>query len=144
MVAFHPQYLSRPDQLRIIDSRHQDQLLAPFPTPTGSDWRQVQIRLLDGHTASIVVGPAHGVYNFAQMGLVNRKNGNPSMQWQLLKAFAAGGGVLTWRSPQADRRNQKRRELLARSLREFFRIDSDPFSSQKNGWRARFTIGGPE
>jgi hypothetical protein len=114
-----------------------------FPTPAGTGWSQVQIRLVDGHTASIVVGTAHGVYNFAQMGMANMKSGNPSVQWELLKAFAAGYGIITWRSRQADRRNQKRRELLARSLREFFRIDSDPFLPHDNGWRARFTVSGP-
>jgi hypothetical protein len=44
------------------------------------------------------------------------------------------------RSRQADRRNQKRRERLARSLRAFFRIEGDPLAACGNGWRTRFMI----
>lgn len=115
--------------------------MAFFPTPAGACWSQVRIHLLDGHTASITVGNVRGVYNFAQMGMVNRKRGTPSVQWELLRAFASGHGILTWRSPQANRRNQKRRELLARQLRMFFRIDGDPIATHENGWRTVFAIG---
>jgi hypothetical protein len=76
------------------------------------------------------------------VGLANRKTGRPSVQWELLSAFAAGNGTLTWRSPQADRRNQKRRELLARSLRRFFRLEEDPFEPYSNGWRTKFQVSG--
>jgi hypothetical protein len=100
------------------------------------------MRLPDGHTASIQIGAVHGVFTYTQMGLANRKNGNPSVQWELLRAFADGYGSLTWRSSQADRRNQKRRELLAQRLRQFFRIETDPFVTSGNGWRARFSITG--
>ena len=130
------------EQLRweLVPQATADGAAVFFPTPPGATWSQVRIRLTDGHTLAASVGAAHGVFHYAQMGLVNRKNGAPSVQWELLRAFAAGAGRLTWRSPQADRRNQKRRELLARALRRFFRIDSDPFVPHDNGWRARFGI----
>jgi hypothetical protein len=115
-----------------------------FPTPAGATWGQVRLRLVDGHTVSVTVGAAHGVFNYAQLGMANRKTGNPSVQWELLRLFAQGGGVLTWRSPGAERRNQKRRELLARCLARFFRIEGDPFLACGNGWRTRFQVGGPD
>ena len=115
-----------------------------FPTPAGATWSQVRLHLTDGHTVSVTVGAAHGVFNSAQLGMVNRKSGNPSVQWELLRVFAQGGGVLTWRSPGAERRNQKRRELLARCLARFFRIEGDPFQACGNGWRTRFQISGPD
>ena len=68
------------------------------------------------------------------------KNGAPTLQWELLRQFAAGHGVLTWRSAGADRKNKKRRENLARHLERFFRIEGDPFIRQGNGWRAQFQI----
>ena len=111
-----------------------------FPTPPDATWGNVKIRLVDGHTASIIVGAAHGVYNYAQMGTVNRKSGAPSRQWELLRAFAEGHGALSWRNRQADRRNQKRRELLSRSLQAFFRIEGDPIVPFGDGWRAQFVI----
>jgi len=111
-----------------------------FPTPPNSAWGDVRIRLVDGHTAAVVVGAAHGVFSYVQMGMVNRKSGAPSVQWELLRIFAANHGILTWRSPQADRRNQKRREVLGRQLRGFFRIEGDPFVAFDNGWQARFAV----
>ena len=115
-----------------------------FPTPAGATWGQVRLRLVDGHTVSVTVGATHGVFTYAQLGMANRKSGNPTVQWELLRLFAQGDGVLTWRSAGAERRNQKRRELLARCLARFFRIGGDPFQAHGNGWRARFQVGGPE
>ena len=143
-----PNYLATPGAKRIMEEFRQTIVpdvpeaasTAFFPTPPNATWSDVRIRLVDGHTAAIVVGSAHGVFSYVQMGMVNRKSGAPSVQWELLRAFAANHGILTWWSPQADRRNQKRRELLGRQLREFFRIDGDPFETFDNGWQARFTI----
>jgi hypothetical protein len=111
-----------------------------FPTPAASLWTDVKIRFIDGHTVSVAVGDIRGVYNFTEMGMANRKNGTPTLQWELLRQFAAGRGVLTWRSAGADRKNKKRRENLAHHLERFFRIERDPFTRQGNGWRAQFQI----
>jgi hypothetical protein len=81
------------------------------------------------------------VLHYSQMGLANRKNGTPSVQWELLQAFAANEGLLTWKSPQASRSNQKRRENLAKVLKAFFGIKEDPFENCDGGWRARFVVG---
>ena len=124
----------------MVPSADDSSDMAFFPTPPEATWKDVKIRLVDGHTVSVCAGAAHGVFNYTQLGLANRKNGSPSVQWELLRAFAAGSGILTWRSPAANRRNQKRRELLARALQAFFRIDGDPIVSQDDGWRTRFAI----
>lgn len=111
-----------------------------FPTPAGAPWEKVFIRFVDGHTVSIRVGEASGTFNYTQLGMANRKNGNPTVQWELLYIFAKERGRLTWGSRKADRRNQKRREHLARDLRSFFRIEGDPFRTSGNGWEARFSV----
>jgi hypothetical protein len=114
--------------------------LAFFSTPAGASWSQLKMRFVDGHTVSVAVGGAHGVFHFAEMGMANRKNGTPTVQWELLRQFTAGYGILTWRSAGADRKNKKRRENLARNLQAFFRIDGDPFTPYGNGWQARFQV----
>ena len=115
-----------------------------FPTPPGARWEHVSIRFKDGHTVSVKVGSAADVYNYTQMGMVNRKNGDPTVQWDLLKTFADEHCVLDWSSKKADRKNQKRRENLGADLRAFFRIDGDPFrrTRDRKGWEARFSISG--
>lgn len=144
-------------ELRLLRSR--DDILSPFltanfrvpkdagalvffPTPPDASWGDVTIRFVDGHTVSIKVKSAGGVFNYTQMGMASKKNGEPTVQWKLLEAFAEEHGVLDWSSNKANRRNQKRRELLAADLRAFFRIASDPFrlTDDGKGWQARFLI----
>ena len=48
------------------------------------------------------------VCNYTQMGMANRKNGEPTLQWALLRAFAEERGVLDWdsrRKPTGATRN---------------------------------------
>ena len=113
-----------------------------FPTPPDAHWEDVSIRFVDGHTVSIKAKEAKGVYNYTQMGMASRRNGNPTVQWDLLQIIVDELGILDWSSRKADRKIQKRRELLARNLRHFFRIEGDPFrlTDDRRGWRTRFYI----
>jgi hypothetical protein len=114
--------------------------IAFFATPAAATWEHVEIRFKDGHTVSVKALAEQGVFNYTQMGMANRKNAEPTRQWDLLKAFAVARGHLTWDSPDADRKNQKRREILSKDLRAFFRIEGDPITSDGGGWRARFKL----
>jgi hypothetical protein len=115
-----------------------------FPTPPDATWGDVSIKFKDGHTVSIKVGNAAGTYNYTQMGMADERNGDPTKQWQLLQDFADEHGILDWSSSKADRRNQKRRELLAKDLKRFFRIDGDPIelTGEGKGWRVLFRLHG--
>lgn len=120
--------------------------MAFFPTPPDATWAAVQIKFKDGHTVSVRVGSAQGVFNYTQMGMASARNGNPTKQWTLLQDFAERHGALDWSSPRAHRNNQKRKETLAENLRAFFRIDGDPFEVTERagragkGWRTRFSL----
>jgi hypothetical protein len=117
-----------------------------FPTPPDASWGDVSIRFMDGHTVSVKAKSAGGVFNYTQMGMVDKKSGNPTVQWKLLKAFADERGTMDWRSKKADRLNQKRREILATNLRKFFRINGDPFrlTDDGKGWKTLFLISPDE
>ena len=58
----------------------------------------------------------------------------------MVQAFAEGHGLLNWQNRKADRKNQKRKDLLAADLQHFFRLATDPFTIEGDGWRTRFTI----
>src|SRR5262249_58676059 len=88
-----------------------------FRTPPQARWTDVKLRFLDGHTVSVEVLGERGVFHYAQMGMARASNAEPTVQWALLRILARGRGALTWASPHADRRNQKRRERLARDLK---------------------------
>ena len=113
-----------------------------FPTPPGACWEDVSVRFITQHQVHIRAREETGVYEHTQMGMANLRNGQPTKQWELLQTFAEARGELTWQDAGADNKNQKRRELLGRRLRNFFGIDDDPFEilPSQTGWRARFTI----
>lgn len=125
-----------------LPSRKEGDSMAFFPTPPDATWSDVSVKFMNSHTVSIRAKSAGGIFHYAQMGMASKKNSNPTKQWELLEAFGEGHGTLDWSSGKADRKNQKRRELLAADLRQFFRIDGDPFrlSDDGKGWRARFFI----
>ena len=124
----------------LAETRRRAGNMVGFQTPAGAKWEDVTISFLDGHRVSVKVRGVCGVYNFTQMGMTSGKDANPTVQWQLLDRFAEGHGVLDWTDRSADRKNQKRRELLARNLQAFFHIADDPIRAEGNGWRTRFAV----
>jgi hypothetical protein len=113
-----------------------------FPTPPGARWADVRVRFVDGETVAVKVVAVTRTLTYAQMGMADGRSGKATKQWHLLRGFAQGAGTLTWKSPAADRRNQKRRENLAKDLKAFFRIDGEPIvlTSDQKGWRTVFSI----
>ena len=111
-----------------------------FPTPAGAVWSDVSIRFVDGHTVSISVRGKTRRYTYLDIGMADKRSRQPTLQWELLHAFATERGVLNWSSSSATRRNQKRRERLADDLQEFFGINTDPFVYEEGGWRALFFV----
>ncbi len=113
-----------------------------FATPADATWDDVRIRFIDGETVSISVQGVAGRFLYSDIGMGSRKDRKPTKQWELLRSFARSYGALTWSSSGADRKNQKRRELLSKNLQEFFRIAGDPITltRDKKGWRTLFTI----
>lgn len=113
-----------------------------FPTPPETTWPEVEIRFKDGFTVSVNVLGERGVFNYTQMGMANKKDAEPTKQWTLLHNLAQEGGILTWDSQFADKKNQKRREVLAKDLHRFFRIEGDPIEPTKDrkGWQVRFKL----
>ncbi|QEL20711.1 hypothetical protein [Limnoglobus roseus] len=131
--GFHAGHVPRPDAAAAV---------AFFPTPADAGWADVRIAFLDGERVSVRVGTARQAVNYTQMGLADGRNGSANKQWLLLRAFAAEGGRLSWKSPQAGPKNQKRRETLARSLQQYFRIADDPIVLDVDGksWRTLFAL----
>ena len=125
-----------------LSAREDNGSMIFFPTPPDATWRNVSIRFTDSHTVSVRVKSVSRKCHYAQMGMANKKNAKPTVQWDLLWDFAEERGVLDWSSHRAHRLKQKRREVLARNLRDFFRIEGDPFllTEDGKGWQTRFRI----
>jgi len=113
-----------------------------FPTPVGATWSMLRIRFLDGHQVQVQIGSLTRALSYTQMGMAKKSNGNPTVQWNLLHIFAKECGRLTWNSKDAQRKHQKRKDLLAADLKRFFRIEGEPFRylPDEKGWQAEFQI----
>lgn len=132
--AFRTRHLPKP----------KSEAIPTFPTPAGVTWEEVRIRFLDGESVSIRVRDETRSVNYTQMGMNDGRDSKPNRQWKLLRAFADGGGRLDWKSPDADPKNQKRRELLATVLMAYFGLNEDPIVYEPAGksWRTRFSVEG--
>ncbi len=113
-----------------------------FPTPPDAIWENVSIRFKDGHTVSIKVKSVGGVFNYTQMGMANKKNGNPTIQWKLFEAFANSKGEIDWKNSHAHPNLKKQKQELANCLKEFFQLENDPIEWDKGSkaYRCRFRI----
>ena len=113
-----------------------------FPTPSNATWADLRIKFIDGHTVTVSISGESGTYVYSQLGMADSRSGKPTVRWELLRSFAKGQGLLTWKSADAKRENQKRCENLTKDLQRFFRIEGEPSEYLKvpKGWRTRFTI----
>jgi len=114
-----------------------------FPTPPGTTWAEVDIRLRDGESASVRVRGENRRVTYVEMGMADGRTARPDKQWALLETYAAERGALTWgRSADVRHRNKKRTERLAAALRSYFGIDGDPieYVEATKGWRTTFAL----
>ena len=127
---------------RILPNNNRASMKVFFETPSNATWSDVYIAFRSSHTVTISVKSQHGDYSYTNMGMADGRTGDPNMQWELLYAFAQRRGILDWDHPDANKKNKKRKEMLSQSLRDFFRIDNEPFFYDKEtkGWTALFHI----
>lgn len=113
-----------------------------FDTPAGISWSGITIKFIDGHTVSIRTTKSHGQYNYTQMGMANTRNGNPTIPWELFRAFADSRGQIDWQSQHASFKVKDQKPRLSKKLREFFRLTDDPieYLKEEGCYRCLFTI----
>jgi 7-cyano-7-deazaguanine synthase in queuosine biosynthesis len=116
-----------------------------FGTPAGTNWPDISIRFLDGHTVTISVDSRAERYTFAEMNMKDGRNGNPTKQWKLLERLAQNGGRIAWSNSAADVKAKKQVELLAHRLQEYFGIKESPFEEYRKGagWQIKLRLEAP-
>ncbi len=113
-----------------------------FSLPALTRWEDLTLKFKDGHTLSVRHGRTSKLFSFTEMGMVDARTKAPDEQWRLLRLFADEMGIFTWKSKGVTVLNRKRKERLAKKLKSYFGISSDPFTYRKEdgGWEAVFTI----
>lgn len=111
----------------------------PHKLQAGTRWENFTIKFLDDENVFIQVKQFKYNTNYKEMGFIGRgTNPRPSEAWTFLKVLATVNGELTFKDPKAKDKYKKQKELLAKSLQDYFSLDYDPFypyrsSSEKSG-----------
>ncbi len=126
-----------------VSASSQPVPLTIFPTPKGASWQDITIQFIDGHTVRVTCQhddiTVSRVYNFTQMGMVDRRTGSPNRQWVLLAGFAEEGGRFTWHNSRANTRQKQQKQELKRVLQAFFNIhNADPFTYVKDRYNCGY------
>jgi hypothetical protein len=113
-----------------------------FPTPPDTEWTDVRMRFTDGNTVTIKVGTIAKRVTYAEMDMKHANSGEPTVLWQLLRAFADNDGRFDWRHPQASRHVKQRVCRLRKTLKAYFDLAADPFFKYQKGvgYRVRFQL----
>ncbi len=120
----------------------------PYKLPAGTTWGNFTIKFLNDENILIQVKQFKHNTNYKKMGFVGKgKNPNPSEAWAFLRVLSKLNGELTITDKEAKDRYKKQKELLAKSLQNYFSIDYDPFypyrsSSEKsdNSYKIKITL----
>lgn len=111
----------------------------PHKLPAGTIWENFIIKFLNDENVFIQVKQYKHTASYREMGFVGKGNNpNPSEAWTFLKVLAQVNGELTLKDPKARDKYKKQKEFLAKSLKDYFSLDYDPFypyrsSSVKSG-----------
>lgn len=123
----------------IAETKGQKKHKFPHKLPAGTIWENFTIKFLNDENIFIQVKQFKHTASYKEIGFVGKGNNpNPSEAWTFLKVLAQVNGELTLKDPEARDKYKKQKELLAKSLQDYFSLDYDPFypyrsSSEKSG-----------
>lgn len=123
----------------IAKTRKEDKNKFPYKLHAGTRWENFTIKFLDDENVFIQIKQFEHNTDYKEMGFIGRgTNPSPSEAWTFLKVLAGLNGELTIKDPEARDKYKKQKELLAKSLQDYFLLDYDPFypyhsSSEKSG-----------
>jgi hypothetical protein len=125
-----------------------EETVVRFPTPEGAAWGQdIEMTFIDDEIIKIKVRDISRVYNFAELGFKNRRNGRPNRIWDVFRELADNGGWLSITRNSLPRGTSKSLNTALSSLRRllnaFMGLEGDPFLPYRagEGWQTHFKLG---
>ena len=139
-----------------VGSKQENLDLKKFPTPKGTKWEDVEIKITDPFEAQFKVGSVSRYYDITEIGFRNIriKNLTPKQSWTTLLMMIVNGGEMRWedkikpsvRAPAGSTleieheksTNKTKGDIsqIRKILKEFMDINDDPFLlySKDKGW----------
>jgi hypothetical protein len=116
----------------------------PFPTPSGTQWHEVKITLLDAENVSIKIKNNVVKKHYAEMGFKDNRTSKPSKLWSCFKGLLLSNGEITNYQKTKKAVIEKNISDLRRMLKRYFAIKDDPIPYKKTkastGYKTVFLI----
>lgn len=110
----------------------------PFPTPTGTQWHEVNIYFIDSENVKISARDKTETKHFFDMGFRKGKTCKPVKSWDALFAFSKKE-CLTY-SQSLKSKTEKDIQDLRKRLKAYFGIQDDPFILEHDGYKPVFKV----
>jgi len=115
--------------------------------PSDLRWQEVFIKFINSQEVIVTIRHSNLQSNYEMMGFQDMRRKLPNKQWNLLELLSKRHGELSW-SNNADMklrdRNSvaKQKQLLAKKLKLFFKVNEDPFNNYKSehAYRTKFRV----
>jgi hypothetical protein len=106
--------------------------ISKISVPPTIGWSKITIKFLSYENVLIFVDKDQKEATFESMGFVDRRNGRPNDQWELLYLLAKNRGQFSWGNnlsltAKEQPKLQKRKQGLSKALKEYFGLKDDPF-----------------
>jgi hypothetical protein len=110
--------------------------------PPDARWEELAFDFVELEVVNIRFRGETRRFESEHLGMKNRKNGRPTLQWPLLRQMALAGGQLAWRDLSATTRIKKQKQELSNKLKAAFGIEGDPiqWDGGINAYVARFVL----
>ncbi|MFA7676257.1 MAG: hypothetical protein WCY28_02510 [Candidatus Shapirobacteria bacterium] len=132
----------------IVQKQKDNKNRFPHKLPAGTNWNNITIKFENDDNVYIQVKQFKLNTNYKEMGFIGGgKNPKPSEAWAFLKVLAKLNGELAISDRESKDKYKKQKELLAKSLQNYFSLDYDPFypykssvEKQGNSYKIKITL----
>ena len=110
--------------------------------PPDARWDELVVDFVEREVVNIRFRGETRKFEPEHLGMKNRKNGRPTLQWTLFQQLAMAGGGLDWRDQGATTSIKKQKQALSDKLRAAFGIEKDPirWNDEAGAYIARFVL----
>jgi hypothetical protein len=110
--------------------------------PPDARWDDLVIDFVELEVVNIRFRDETRRFEPEHLGMKNRKNGRPTLQWILLRQLALAGGELNWKDRGATTSIKKQKQAVSDRLKAAFGIEGDPigWDGDANAYVPRFVL----
>lgn len=127
-----------------LESKASDQISkAPrraWQLPLGTEWSKVTISFVSEAAINVKCGKDVRRFEPDDLGMKDRRNGQPSSLWELLRLFAGSGGFLAHRNAQGRAKLERKKQLLCQRLNEALGMEGEPITVEPDGYHCQFIV----